>query len=243
MPQRSAKKPTTPTATDPAGLLKEAKTLALTLLARRAYSTAELRRRILGRGFTLAVADQAIERMVELRYADDRAVFDALIGQAEREGRGPLWVWAKGQQRGLNHDAHRAHLSAAEPRLLATLPKVIAQQLRRRHGASDDVLQRRRRLQALLCRRGFSISVVVKAMQKLPAAAFAGAAADDTGDDASDDNNHGIGNDMGYGTDAGINDDTDHGMGHGHDTDALPLDMDRDIEKDGVDLTTDKEPS
>ena len=72
---------------------------ALAMLARRALSEMELRQRLTQKGYT--DIDDTVLRIKDLGYLNDQALAEALAREAERTGRGPLWLANKLRQRGV----------------------------------------------------------------------------------------------------------------------------------------------
>lgn len=152
MPRRSSKAP------PPTGTGYDA---AVRLLARRAHSRAELRRKLGRRGYGDDEVDGAISRLAEHGYLDD-AEFAAAHVRRRSASRGPLALAAELAARGVDRRAAGAALEgfdrdsqlAAATRLAARLSRA-----KRRQGYREllDTVG------AKLLRRGFSMAVAREA--------------------------------------------------------------------------------
>lgn len=131
---------------------------SLTLLARRDHSVAELRRKLLAKGFPVAMVDESLELLVRQGYLDDRRFAQRWAESALASGRfvGPRLLLEL-QRRGVAREIAQEAVAAAgaehgERQLLAALTA-------KRFAAFDPQsasLQERRRVYAFLLRRGFS---------------------------------------------------------------------------------------
>ncbi len=120
---------------------------ALSLLARRAYTEAELRRK-LGQRFPEG-AEEAIARLKALGYLDDRALAEALV--ASRRRYGPLKLKALLERRGVGEEVIQE--------VLAEAPGVEeALALLRRYPKGDKAKAIR-----FLLNRGFPLGVALEA--------------------------------------------------------------------------------
>lgn len=142
---------------------------AFGLLARRAHSRLELRRKLSRRGFAADAIDVAILGLVELGYLDDRSFAQGLV---RRRGalRGPLALSAELAARGVD----RAQAEAAVAEFGPEAQLLSATRLAERLHARRPVTSYREMLDGVgskLLRRGFPAPVVRAACR----AALAGA--------------------------------------------------------------------
>lgn len=134
---------------------------AVRLLARRPYSSAEIRQRLNARRFTDSAIDQALARLADLGYVDDLAFARYWVESRERfSPRGPQALRYELRQKGLPADVIEAAL--AETQALDSALRAAQPALRRWRGlARADV---RRKLGAFLSRRGFDYDTVHEAV-------------------------------------------------------------------------------
>jgi regulatory protein len=150
-PQSSFGRPAAPPLDDPV-------TRAVGLLARRAHSKWELRRKLRMKGFGVEAVDTAIARLLELGYLDDSSFAKGLVG---RRGalRGPRALSAELAARGV--DRAEADAAVAEFDLEAQL--LSATRLAERLHARKAGIGYREMLDTVgtkLLRRGFPAPVV-----------------------------------------------------------------------------------
>lgn len=141
---------------------------AMTLLNRRAMSVRELSRKLTSRGLGASAVEGVVAHLVEIGALNDEAFARALIEETvARKPAGPRLLRAKLRQRGVN--------AALIERLLTELsapteilPQALA--LARKRQASLAHLDRttqKRRLWALLARRGFDPDTIEQALDQL----------------------------------------------------------------------------
>ncbi len=145
---------------------------AIGLLARRAHSRLELRRKLSRRGFAPDAIEAAMARLVELGYLDDRSFAQGLV---RRRGalRGPLALSAELAARGVD----RAQAEAAVAEFGAEAQLLSATRLAERLHARRPVTSYREMLDAVgskLLRRGFPATVVRAACRSVLGAQSAG---------------------------------------------------------------------
>ncbi|MBX6363116.1 MAG: RecX family transcriptional regulator [Gemmatimonadetes bacterium] len=148
---------------------------ALALLAYRARSAAELRRRLLWKGFPPDVADEVLADLREKRYVDDAAFAAAFVrDRVHRRPRGRRRLVQELRARGVEaatagdavDDAFADHaVSEVE------LARAAAEAWIRKRGAlatdGDARRDARRRLRAYLARRGFAGDAIRDATRAL----------------------------------------------------------------------------
>ena len=138
-------------------------TMALRLLMRRDYTSAELRDRLLDKGVTDADADDCVARLTADRTLDDRRVALAHVRTArDIKGRGRLRIERELIQRGIAPAlAHEAVAILPGDDEQAQIARVLA---RKRLPARLSLAERRRLFQHLL-RRGFPADAISKALR------------------------------------------------------------------------------
>lgn len=133
------------------------------LLAHRARTEAEIRRRLAQKGFEDAVVEHTVSKLHGLALLDDAAFARERAQGLLRRGSGPRLVAARLSAAGVAPDAARAALEAALE-AEGGEDAVARRALERRHGAvrgaEPDL---RRKAAAFLVRRGFSPEVAGRA--------------------------------------------------------------------------------
>ena len=138
---------------------------AIGLLARRAHSRLELRRKLSRRGFATDAIDAAIAQLVDLGYLDDRSFARGLV---RRRGamRGPLALSAELAAKGVDRAQAEAALAEFDPEAQLQSATRLAEQLHARR----PVTTYREMLDGVgskLLRRGFPAPVVRAACRAL----------------------------------------------------------------------------
>ncbi len=142
---------------------------ALSLLARQAYSAAELERRLLRRQLPEDEAARVLARLQQLHLLDDAAYAEAYV-RSRKRAKGTLALRQALRRKGLDE----THVDAAlaeegEVDQAATAAAVLAAQAWRfEDGGSDDDRARkaRARAAAFLARRGFDPDTVAAALAR-----------------------------------------------------------------------------
>ena len=150
-PQSSFGRPASPPSDDPVAR-------AVGLLARRAHSKWELRRKLRMKGFAADAVDTAMARLVELGYLDDASFAKGLV-QRRRALRGPRALSAELAARGID----RAEADAAVAQFDTEAQLVSATKLAERLYARKAGIGYREMLDTVgtkLLRRGFPAPVV-----------------------------------------------------------------------------------
>jgi regulatory protein len=131
---------------------------AIGLLARRAHSRLELRRKLSRRGFVADAIEAAMARLVELGYLDDRSFAQGLV---RRRGalRGPLALSAELAARGVDRAQAEAAVAEFGPEAQLLSATRLAERLHARRPATSyrELLDG---VGSKLLRRGFSAPVV-----------------------------------------------------------------------------------
>ena len=168
MQQRSSRRPSgstrrnTPPSDDPVAR-------AVGLLARRAHSRWELRRKLLMKGFGADAVEAAIARLAELGYLNDAAFAHSLV---RRRGalRGPLALSAELAAKGVD----RAEAAAAVAEFGPEAQVASATRLAERLFIRNPAMSYREMLASVgakLIRRGFPVAVVTAACRSVLATA------------------------------------------------------------------------
>ena len=101
---------------------RAARVAALDALARRDHASAELRRKLLDKGYDPAVVDTLIELLSAERLLDDRRYLENFVASHAARGQGPMRVRAELRKIGLQGGEAEAAL-AAYPEWIAQLRK------------------------------------------------------------------------------------------------------------------------
>jgi regulatory protein len=139
-----------------------ARRAALDLIARRAQTEGEIRRKLARRGFSEAAAEGAVDRMRDLGYLDDAAYARAYVrGKHAGSGHGPQRLRADLLRRGVAP----ALIDAALEKEVApdTLLETALDHGRRRWArlaSESDPHKRRKKLSDFLARRGYGFDVI-----------------------------------------------------------------------------------
>lgn len=130
---------------------------ALTLLVRREHSRKELTRKLVTRGLDPVEVDEAVAKLADAGWQDDRRFAESLVRNRVSGGYGPIHIRAELGTHGLDSDAVAAALDSFEGDWVENARDLV----RRRFGesAADD-LARRRKATDLLMRRGFPGDVI-----------------------------------------------------------------------------------
>ncbi|GAB2619190.1 recombination regulator RecX [Novilysobacter erysipheiresistens] len=130
---------------------------ALTLLVRREHSRKELTRKLVTRGLDPVDVDEAVAKLADAGWQDDRRFAESLVRSRVSGGYGPIHIRAELGTHGLDSDAIAAALDSFDGDWVENARDLI----RRRFGeAASDDLARRRKATDLLMRRGFPGDVI-----------------------------------------------------------------------------------
>jgi len=147
---------------------------ALTLLDRRAHSSAELACKLVQRGFSREVVAQVIARLQELRLLDDADFARAFVEEKRRSSRpvGRLKIISDLKRRGIGGEIMADVASDAEdaggdadPELVRAVQAV--RQRQRLSRPTPDARLERARLLRFLAGRGFTMDVARRAIQDM----------------------------------------------------------------------------
>ena len=130
-----------------------ARTAALSLLARRDYTSAELSTRLIGRGYTAEDVAEALKYLIANGSVNDARVAAAHVRTSTRvKGRGRLRVKGELMARGLSRQAIDQALSAIET---GDERDALARILKRKQYPERPTQAERQRMYQHLLRRGF----------------------------------------------------------------------------------------
>ncbi|HEY0504631.1 MAG TPA: recombination regulator RecX [Lysobacter sp.] len=123
---------------------------ALGLLARREHSRKELNRKLTARGLDSDQARAAVDRLAGEGWQDDARFAESLVRSRSASGYGPLRIRAELATHGLDREAIARAMDTFE----GDWSELARDLVRRRFGALDDLVARRKAADFLL-RRGF----------------------------------------------------------------------------------------
>lgn len=147
--------------------LRRVRDSALRFLGYRARSRAEVRRRLLEKGFDEGLIDETVSALERSGLIND-AEFSQSRVRARTGSRplGPIRIAAELRQKGVERELIDEALEAVDPETEMDLALAVGrrkiEQLR-----GEDLRTARRKLGAALMRRGFSSEVCVKVLDKL----------------------------------------------------------------------------
>jgi regulatory protein len=141
---------------------------ALRLLTRRDYSTAELRRRLLDKGYPAEAVEAAVARGIALGYLDDARLIERLSRVLLAQGRaaGPR-LTLELRRRGFPRELIAPAVTAAtgEGATEQALRELIARRFETFDFATADERERRR-VVAFLQRRGFPLERILNELKR-----------------------------------------------------------------------------
>jgi regulatory protein len=137
---------------------------AVRLLARRPYSSAEIRRHLESKQVASPIVEEVLTRLERLEYVDDRAFAQYWIENREQFGpRGPRALRYELRQKGVADDVIQAALDELDTHDSAY--RAARAQARRWRGLSQQDF--RNRLGSFLARRGFEYDIVREVANQL----------------------------------------------------------------------------
>jgi regulatory protein len=125
---------------------RAARVAALDALARRDRPAEELRRKLVDKGFTPAVATAVVDRLCAEKLVDDHRYVENFVGFHAARGQGPLRIRADLRHSGLQGELVE-HALEAYPDWLAQLRKAHQKKFGGR--SADDYVERQRRARFL----------------------------------------------------------------------------------------------
>lgn len=143
-----------------------ARLVALRLLGRRDYTRAELRRRLVDRGFPDDQIDAALDALQEQGFQDDGRAARAFVRTAAHiKGRGPLRIRQELKARGVAAETISAATADLTPEQVRHAIDLI---LTRKRIARPIPREQQQRLFQHLVRRGFPADAIVKVLSGKP---------------------------------------------------------------------------
>ena len=137
---------------------------AVTLLARRPYSTAEIRRYLESKEIAPPVIEEALANLIRLGYLDDRAFVQYWIENRERfRPRGPRALQFELRQKGIPEDIIESAL--AEMDAYDSAYRAAQERVRRLRGVDQEDF--RQKVGSFLVRRGFGYDIVREVVDNL----------------------------------------------------------------------------
>ncbi len=137
---------------------------ALNLLARRPYSSAEIRRNLAAHEVAPPIIDAALEKLIDLGYVDDLAFARFWIDNRERfKPRGPRALCYELRQKGVPDDIIGTVLADLEVHDSAY--RAAQERIKRLRGLQHQTF--RTKLGSFLARRGFSYGVARDVIDRL----------------------------------------------------------------------------
>jgi len=137
---------------------KSARESALSLVAKRSLSKAELKSRLARRGFDDAAIEDATLLVVSYKYVDDEALADAVVREAARTGRGPLWVRQSLLKRGVSEALVSRGEDAASQSAVDNARNAAARRFGDLNVLGNEARQKAFRF---LCNRGFLVETAL----------------------------------------------------------------------------------
>ena len=148
-------------------VVKKAKGYALRLLKLRPRSTAELSRKMAGKGYDQAVTQDVVSTLVHMGLMDDAAFAKAWLQYRLSKPMGFRRVERELIEKGIPRDVIRIHWdevreSYDELEVVRMLAKKRARQYN-----NIDPLKRKKRVMDYLARRGFQLDVIMKVIKDI----------------------------------------------------------------------------
>src|SRR5512135_2958704 len=141
------------------------KNTAFALLARRAHTRSEIRRKLLLRGFPASDVEACLDDLASRGWLNDAATAASLVSSRSRGGRGRGRIASELAAKGVSRKDADAALAALDP---ADEARALGRALERRSRALRAGLTRQARSKKLfdhLVRRGFAPSAVLEALR------------------------------------------------------------------------------
>jgi len=139
-------------------------TVALAMLARRAYSRGELEQRLTRKGYAPGEVAAELERLERVGLLDDAQLAHAVRRQELRRGLGRRGVAAALRRRHVGEEHAAVAIAAVSPEKEQEALAVALEHAVRRHAASGGLPGARRKVIRYLLARGFATSDVLCAV-------------------------------------------------------------------------------
>jgi regulatory protein len=135
---------------------EQARDLCLRLLTVRARTRAELEAQLAKRGYPDDVAARVLDRLAEVGLVDDADFAEQWVrSRRVNAGKGKRALAAELRTKGVDNDVITSVLSDINPAAERDRAEELVRKTLRRENLSDDDLRLRRRLVAMLARRGY----------------------------------------------------------------------------------------
>jgi regulatory protein len=136
---------------------EQARTLCLRLLTARARTRAELAGQLAKRGYPDDVSTRVLDRLADVGLVDDVDFAEQWVhSRRVNAGKGKRALAAELHTKGVDNDVITSVLSDFTPDAERDRAEELVRKKLRRESLSDDDLRLRRRLVAMLARRGYS---------------------------------------------------------------------------------------
>jgi regulatory protein len=136
---------------------EQARTLCLRLLTARARTRAELAGQLAKRGYPDDVSTRVLDRLADVGLVDDVDFAEQWVhSRRVNAGKGKRALAAELHTKGVDNDVITSVLSDFTPDAERDRAEELVRKKLRRENLSDDDLRLRRRLVAMLARRGYS---------------------------------------------------------------------------------------
>jgi regulatory protein len=135
---------------------EQARTLCLRLLTARARTRAELAGQLAKRGYPDDVSTRVLDRLADVGLVDDVDFAEQWVhSRRVNAGKGKRALAAELHTKGVDNDVIASVLSDINPDAERDRAEELVRKKLRRENLSDDDLRLRRRLVAMLARRGY----------------------------------------------------------------------------------------
>lgn len=135
---------------------------ALSMLARREHSGAELRAKLAAKGFPADIINDAVTELHRSGWLSDERFVEAFVRARSERGYGPVRIRAELRERGIDDELIASHLDARDPAWLARLQAVWAKRFAALQPA--DYAEKARQMRFLQA-RGFTGDQIRRVME------------------------------------------------------------------------------
>lgn len=147
---------------------RSARSYALWLLGRKAYSVSALQQRLERRGYSSAESSDAVAYLVEIGYLNDQAFATDFVKSRSQSGYGPRKLEWELRSRGITaENTEQALAELDEQELRKQAERLASRKLA--SAAKDDVAKLRRRLLRYLLQRGYEYALAEEVVVDLVA--------------------------------------------------------------------------
>ena len=89
---------------------KEVRRKAMDLLARREHSVAELRRKLLAKGYEPSTVDEQLQKLEQENLLSDRRFTESYVNFRSKKGFGPMRIEQELKEKGIGHELQQEYL-------------------------------------------------------------------------------------------------------------------------------------